>query len=171
MRKRKSFVITIVLVFIVGMAIYIYGQEKSFDNVKPDKTPSTEKVKKTSLSVKDLFWRVDFSDKDSYITVEKIPSLAKVKISEETQKELLKAFENAKFKELKMVDSNINPDYNYIIKIFVSGYYGMFVDTSNKIIYVDDKEQNYLVVDDNGFFDILENAVKKKRVSLLPSGR
>ncbi|MGE7925439.1 hypothetical protein ACQKND_19955 [Viridibacillus arvi] len=121
--------------------------------------------------MKDLFWRVDFSDKDSYITVEKIPSLAKVKISEETQKELLKAFENAKFKELKMVDSNINPDYNYIIKIFVSGYYGMFVDTSNKIIYVDDKEQNYLVVDDNGFFDILENAVKKKRVSLLPSGR
>ncbi|MFE6168924.1 hypothetical protein ACFVP8_13820 [Viridibacillus arvi] len=170
MRKRKSFVITIVLVFIVGMAIYIYVQEKS-DSVKPDKTPSTEKVKKTSLSVKDLFWRVDFSDKDSYITVEKIPSLAKVKISEETQKELLKAFENAKFKELKMEDSNINPDYNYIIKMFVSGYYGMFVDTSNKIIYVDDKEQNYLVVDDNGFFDILENAVKKKRVSLLPLGR
>ncbi|WP_053415663.1 hypothetical protein [Viridibacillus arvi] len=167
MRKRKAYVITIVLVFIVGMALYIYGQEKSFDSVKPDKTTLTEKVKKTSLSVKDLFWRIDFSDKDSYITVEKVPSLAKVKILEETQKELLKAFENAKFKELKMVDSNINPDYNYIIKIFVSGYYGMFVDTSNKIIYVDDNEQNYLVVDDNGFFDILENAVKIKRVSLL----
>ncbi|MFF3102475.1 hypothetical protein [Viridibacillus arvi] len=163
MRKRKAFVITIVLVVLVGMGIYINGQNKSLESVKPDKTPSTEKVKKTSLSVKDLFWRVDFSDEDSYITVEKVTSLAEVEISEETQKELLKAFENAKFKELKMVNSNIHLHYDYIIKISVSGYYGLFVDSSNKILYVDDKEQNYLVVDDNGFFDILEDAVKKKR--------
>ncbi|MGG0664278.1 hypothetical protein ABE042_09245 [Viridibacillus arvi] len=163
MRKRKAYVITIVLVFLVGIALYIYGQEKSFDSVKPDKTPSIEKVKKTTLSVKDLFWRIDFNEKDSYITVKKVPSLATVEISKETQKELLKAFENAKFKEMTMEDPNIDLHSSYLINISVSGYFGMFADSTNKIIYVYDNEQNYLVVDDNGFFDILENAVKKQK--------
>ncbi|MGE7920595.1 hypothetical protein ACQKM9_16900 [Viridibacillus sp. NPDC093762] len=141
MRKRKAFVITIVLVVLVGMGLYIYGQYKSFGSVKVDKTPSTEKVKKTTLSVKDLFWRIDFNEKDSYITVKKVHSLATVEISEETQKELLKAFENAKFKEMKMEDSNIDLHYNYIINISVSGYFALFADTSNKIIYVDETQK------------------------------
>ncbi|MEK5482260.1 MULTISPECIES: hypothetical protein [unclassified Viridibacillus] len=161
MRKRKAFVLTIVLVVLVGMGIYIYGQYKTFGSVKVEKTPSTEKVKKTTLSVKDLFWRIDFNEKDSYITVEKIPSLATVEISEETQKELLKAFENAKFKKMKMEDSNIDLHYNYLINISVSGYFALFVDSSNKIIYVDETQKKYIMVDDNDFFDILENAVKK----------
>ncbi|ETT86569.1 hypothetical protein MKZ08_10575 [Viridibacillus sp. FSL R5-0477] len=108
-----------------------------------------------------MILEIDFNEKDSYITVKKIPPLATVEISEETQKELLKAFENAKFKEMKMEDSNIDLHYNYLINISVSGYFALFVDSSNKIIYVDETQKKYIMVDDNDFFDILENAVKK----------
>ena len=140
MRKRKSFVITIVLVVLVGVGWYAYEQYKS-----------------TTLDATDLLENVDFNDKESLIEATSSKSLKTADIPEETQKELLKAFENAKFKELKD-NEVIHPDYE--IKISAYGRYGLFVDTSNKFVYVDDSKKKYLMVDDNGFFDILKSTTK-----------
>lgn len=140
MRKRKSFVITIVLVVLVGIGWYTYGEYKS-----------------TTLAATDLLENADFNDKDSLIEATSSNSLKTTEIPEETQKELLQAFENAGFKELKDNEA-IHPDYE--IKISAYGRYGLFVDTSNKFVYVNDSNKKYLMVNDNGFFDILKNATK-----------
>ena len=157
MLKRKSFAIFIIIVALVGVGLYMYGQNKS-------NRSETKTTDKTVLSATDVLENADFNEKDSSVNIESVTlkpnKFTPIEIPEETQQKLIRAFKKAKFKKVDDL-SEINYRYNYHIKIVLNGGYDMIADSTKKFIQMDDTGESYVMENDNGFFDILENAINK----------
>jgi len=97
-----------------------------------------------------LFKRLNLDTEDIFTDIE---------IPEETQHDLIKAFENARF-EKGTIDVG---DYDYQIIISLNTGYPMYLISDKKsltIIKHDGQFEHYSIVNDNDFFSILEKATK-----------
>jgi len=148
MKNKQSILITIfsvVIVIILGIGLYIYNSEPTYS--------ATDILDAAVLGA-------DFSAEGQSVELKKIDTKAEemfipIKLTDETQQELIKAFEKSKFKK---VDSGITKDY--LMKITLNRGYVMYLDINKKGITVDDGySSNYLFKDDKGFFSILEKVV------------
>lgn len=90
------------------------------------------------------------------IDVETEDIFTSIKIPKETQQELIKAFKNAKFKEVKDGSS----DYDYRIQITLNTGYGIYVVSDKKLLKIIDTGEYYTIENDNNFFSILNEVTK-----------
>lgn len=97
-----------------------------------------------------LFKRLNLDTEDIFTDIE---------IPEETQHDLIKAFENARF-EKGTIDVG---DYDYRIIISLNTGYPMYLISDKKsltIIKHDWQFEHYSIVNDNDFFSILQKATE-----------
>lgn len=76
-----------------------------------------------------------------------------IKISEETQQELIKSFKNAKFKRV----TDVSMDTDYRVNITLNTGYAMWVDSDKKLLKLIDAYEYYTIENDSDFFGILKN--------------
>ncbi|QUG41657.1 hypothetical protein KD050_20740 [Psychrobacillus sp. INOP01] len=92
---------------------------------------------------------IDFETEDIFTSID---------IPEETQRELIDAFKNAKFERV----TDISSDYDYRIKITFNTGYAMYVDSDKKLLVIVDTNESYTIENDSDFFKILKNFTKIK---------
>jgi len=115
--------------------------------------------KDQSYSATDVLENADFNVENPTITIHTVDTdkediYTQIEIPEETQKQLIQAFQNAKFDK-----TTINPiDYDYRITISLKTGYTMYLVSDKKSLNLISNHENYAIVNDNDFFSILEKA-------------
>lgn len=79
-----------------------------------------------------------------------------IKISEETQQELIESFKNAKFKRV----TDVSMDTDYRVNITLNTGYAMWVDSDKKLLKLIDAYEYYTIENDSDFFGILKNTTE-----------
>lgn len=79
-----------------------------------------------------------------------------MKISKETQQELIQSFQQATFKKtaIKTID------YDYRMTISLNTSYPMFIDSKNKILVLLNTNESFELIKDHAFFSLLEKATE-----------
>lgn len=114
------------------------------------------------LSATDVLENANFDAENRTVTIHTINTdkediFTEFKISEEAQREVLKAFENAKFEKI----TSLNPvDYDYRITISLNRGYPMYLDSTKKSLTLIDTKENYTIINETDLFDILKKATK-----------
>lgn len=86
-----------------------------------------------------------------------------IEIPDETQRELIESFKNAKFKRV----TDGSSDYDYLIHISLNTRYAMYVVSDKKLLRISDTNEYYTIENDSDFFKILKNATEKNSKSEL----
>ncbi|WP_374966199.1 hypothetical protein [Lysinibacillus sp. RS5] len=116
-------------------------------------------------SATDVLENADFNAENPTVTIfsvntEKKDIFTEIEIPEKTQQELIKAFQNAKFKKTTINTTN----YDYRITITLNAGYSMYLDSDKKILSIistdGSADKKYAIVNDSDFFSILEKATK-----------
>ena len=142
--KSKSFILiisfSVVIVLIIGIGLYFLNA-------------------RTIYSAEDVLEGIDFSTEGSYVELKKIDEEANIipiELTEKTQQELIKAFEQSKFKK----DDAQRMVNDYLMTITLNKGYFMFLDEEG--IKVDDGDGHsytkYVFEGDKEFFSIIEKA-------------
>ena len=140
---KKSRIITVVilplLVIIIGVGFAIAMKDGDY-------------------SASDVLENANFNAENPSVSIQSIDYekegfYTEIKIPEETQRELIKAFKDAKFKEVTDLPSL---DYDYHMKITLNTGYAMFLDSSKKSLYIQDTKKAYEIENDSDFFSILK---------------
>lgn len=115
--------------------------------------------KEQSYSATDLLENANFQVENATITLHRIDTdkediFSEMKISKETQQELIQSFQHATFKKtaIKTID------YDYRMTISLNTSYPMFIDSKNKILVLLNKNKSFELIKDNAFFSLLEKA-------------
>jgi len=118
-------------------------------------------MKNQNYHATDVLENADFKAKNPSVTIHSINTdkediYKKIEIPEKTQRELITAFQNAKFK--KTTINAIN--YDYRITIALNTGYSMYLDSDEKSLTIISTNKDYTIVNDSDFFSILEKATK-----------
>jgi len=115
--------------------------------------------KEQSYSATDLLENANFQVENATITLHRIDTdkediFSEMKISKETQQELIQSFQHATFKKttIKTID------YDYRMTILLNTSYPMFIDSKNKILVLLNTNESFKLIKDNAFFSLLEKA-------------
>lgn len=155
MKNKKTILITIFSVIIVGIGVYFFNSQATYSN-------------SDTLSSEDILEGVDFSAEGTTVELHKVDtnvdgSLAPIELTEKSQLELIKAFEKSKFKNVDSNSTGIANDYR--MKITLNRGYVMYLDIDKKGISVENtsntSSKKYLFKDGKEFFSILEKAAKE----------
>ncbi|KGR76179.1 hypothetical protein [Ureibacillus sinduriensis] len=155
MKNKKTILITIFSVIIVGIGVYFLSSQTTYSD-------------SDTLSSEDILVDVDFSAEGTTVELHKVDpnvdgSLAPIELTEKTQQELIKAFEKSKFKNVDSNSTGVANDYH--MKMTLNRGYVIYLDIDKKGISVentsDTSSKKYLFKDGKEFFSILEKAVSE----------
>lgn len=119
--------------------------------------------KDQSYSAIDLLENANFHVENSTVTLHHIDTdtdteaiFSEMKISKETQQELIQSFQQATFKKtaIKTID------YDYRMTISLNTSYPMFIDSKNKILVLLNTNESFELIKDHAFFSLLEKATE-----------
>ncbi len=117
--------------------------------------------KDQSYSAIDLLENANFHVENSTVTLHRIDTdtediFSEMKISKETQQELIQSFQQATFKKtaIKTID------YDYRMTISLNTSYPMFIDSKNKILVLLNTNESFELIKDHAFFSLLEKATE-----------
>ncbi|MFB7158782.1 MULTISPECIES: hypothetical protein [unclassified Lysinibacillus] len=118
-------------------------------------------MKNQNYSATDVLENADFKAKNPTVTIHSINTdkediYTEIEIPEKTKRELIKAFQNAKFKKTTINAFN----YDYRITIALNTGYAMYLDSDEKSLTIISTNKDYAIVNDSDFFSILEKATK-----------
>ncbi|WP_342532520.1 hypothetical protein MHB40_13570 [Lysinibacillus sp. FSL K6-0057] len=120
--------------------------------------------KNQSYSATDILENANFDVENPTISLHRIDTdkediFSEIKISKETQKELLKSFQQATFKKtaIKTVD------YDYRMTISLNTGYPMFIDSKNKTLVLLTTKESFEIVKGHDFFSMLEKAAEDSK--------
>jgi len=140
MKKGRIILIICLLLVVLTFGILVFNNKKTATDVLENANFNEENP---SVSIESI----DADTKDIFTLLE---------IPEEKQKELIEAFKNAKFKEVKVGSS----DYDYRIQITLNTGYGLYVISDKKLLKIIDTNEYYTIENDNNFFSILNEVTK-----------
>ena len=107
--------------------------------------------KDQSYSAIDLLENANFHVENSTVTLHRIDTdtediFSEMKISKETQQELIQSFQQATFK-----NSHKTSDYDYRMTISLNTSYPMFIDSKNKILVLLNTNESFELIKDHAF--------------------
>ena len=166
MKNKKSILIIIFSLIILGVGLYFLNSEKNDtkSEISDSNTAVNNSKIQTSHSAEDVLRDVDFNTEEPSVELKKIDfegedMFVPIELTDETQQVLIKAFEKSKFKK----DSDyIGISHDYRMTMTLNRGYVMFLDIIKKGIIVrdvDGSSEEYVIEDDEGFFSILEKTV------------
>lgn len=139
---KKIIIILPLLIIVIAIVFFIAKKDQSYS--------ATDVLENADFNVENptiAIHTVDTDKEDIYTQIE---------IPEETQKRLIQAFQKAKFDK-----TTLNPvDYDYRITISLNTGYTMYLVSDKKSLTVTSTDENYAIVNDSDFFNILEKATK-----------
>ncbi|QSB09769.1 hypothetical protein JTI58_22795 [Lysinibacillus fusiformis] len=117
--------------------------------------------KNQSYSATDILENANFDVENPTVTLHRIDTdtediFSEMKISKETQRELIQSFQQATFKKtaIKTID------YDYRMTISLNTSYPMFIDSKNKILVLLNTNESFELIKDHAFFSLLEKATE-----------
>lgn len=139
MKKAQIAILVILLLIIVPVGIKLFLDMKTYSatDILNDATFNTENA---SIDIE----RIERKTEKEYITVE---------VSKETEKEIIKAFEEAGFKK---TDKIADTSYDYHITFNLDKSYPMFLDSSKNYLVLTDTAKAYFIEDNSDFSKILK---------------
>lgn len=117
-------------------------------------------MKDTVYTVSEVFENADFNTENQSLSIESVNTktediFTSIEIPEEKQKELINALENAEFKK-----TDFSSEWDYLVNITLNTGYDFYVVFDKGIIVPIDKEEAYIITNDNDFFNILKEVTK-----------
>lgn len=117
-------------------------------------------MKDTVYTVSEVFENADFNTENQSVSIESVNTktediFTSIEIPEEKQKELINALENAEFKK-----TDFSSEWDYLVNITLNTGYDFYVVSDKGIIVPIDKEEAYIITNDNDFFNIIKEVTE-----------
>lgn len=147
---RKNLIILPLLLIMVAISFSIAKKGQSYS--------ATDILENADFNVENPTIIIHSVNTDKVDNTENNDIYTQIEIPEETQKKLIQAFQNAKFDK-----TTINPiEYDFRIAITLNTDYTMYLVSDKKSLTVTSTHENYAIVNDSDFFNILEKATKQQ---------